>query len=291
MAQQKQRKISTFGSQLTSVVSVALVLLVLGVIAIGGVTARQISHSIKESMGLVVEIRPESSSEEVESFRKELRESDFAASAVYTTSAEILKEESAQFGDDILELLEGSNPYSDEIEIKMREDYANSDSMKMVAEKLKVYAVVDRVNLHTGIIDNVNTSLRKISFILAAVGVILLIISFVLINNTVSLSIYSRRFIIHTMRLVGAKASFIRKPFVMAGVGNGLLAGLLASALLAGAYLYISSEAPVLEELIGWPELSGVMVAMVLVGIGLCALASGVAASRFLRLGYDKLFK
>lgn len=291
MAQQKQRKISTFGSQLTSVVSVALVLLVLGVIAVGGFTAREVSHTIRESLSIVAEIAADVPSADVERLKHTIRESPYAASVVYTSADEILKEESAQFGDDILELLEGANPYNAEIEIKMKEAYASSDSMRTVAEQLRLDSAVVKVNLHTSIIDNINASLRKVTLLLAIVGLILLIISFVLINNTVSLSIYSRRFIIHTMRLVGAKASFIRRPFVIAGVINGLIAGLVASALLSGVYVYVVSAAPAMEELIGWPTLTVVMAGMVLTGICLCALASGVAATRFLRLGYDKLFR
>lgn len=291
MAQQKQRKISTFGSQLTSVVSVALVLLVLGIIATGGITARRISHSIKESMGLVAEVKQDTSSDEVVRLQSGLKAKPFTASVSYKPADEILKEEAAQFGDDILTMLDGANPYNSELEIKVREDYASSDSLSVIAAMLEKDPAVARVNLHTGIIDNINASLRKITLVLAAVALVLLIISFVLINNTVSLSIYSRRFLIHTMRLVGAKASFIRRPFVKAGILNGFLAALLACALLAGAYIYIEGNAPVIDDLLGWGTLSVVMCGIIILGILLCALASSLAATRFLRLGYDKLFK
>lgn len=291
MAQQKLRKISTFGSQLTSVVSVALVLLVLGIIATGGITARRISHSIKESMGLVAEVKQDTSSDEVVRLQSGLKAKPFTASVSYKPADEILKEEAAQFGDDILTMLDGANPYNSELEIKVREDYASSDSLSVIAAMLEKDPAVARVNLHTGIIDNINASLRKITLVLAAVALVLLIISFVLINNTVSLSIYSRRFLIHTMRLVGAKASFIRRPFVKAGILNGFLAALLACALLAGAYIYIEGNAPVIDDLLGWGTLSVVMCGIIILGILLCALASSLAATRFLRLGYDKLFK
>lgn len=288
---QRHRKISTFGSQVTSVISVTLVLLILGIIMLGGIAARGVSHAIRESIGIVAEIRQDVAASDIAALTDYIKSKPYTASAVYITPDEILAQESKQFGEDMMALLDGTNPYNGEIEVKVTEDYANSDSLNVIASVLEGREEVEKVTMHTGIVDTINHALRNATLTLSAIGVVLLIISFALINNTVSLSIYSRRFLIHTMRLVGAKASFIRRPFVIAGILNGLVAGLIAAAALGAMWFYLVETYPGVDVLIDATSVGITALALVIVGMGLCALASAIAANRYLRSGYDKLFK
>jgi cell division transport system permease protein len=140
-------------------------------------------------------------------------------------------------------------------------------------------------------VDAINDNIQSIAFILTIVAATLLFISFALINNTVRLTVFSRRFTIHTMKLVGASASFIRKPFVLSNITSGIVAGLIADVILAGALFYFHSADPAVAIAVPW-ELAGlVFTGIVLLGMIICALAATIATNKYLRLSYDDMFK
>ena len=285
MSKKRHHKISIFGSQVTSVISVALVLLVMGIMAMTGLTAHAISDSIRSSMGFVVELRNGTAESDVNRLKKMWRTAPYVSSQQYTSAADILEQESQQMGEDIINLLD-ANPYNAEFDIKVRQAYANADSLEKIAAEVEADPAVERVNLNAAMVDNVDESLGRITTVLGIIGLTLLVISFALINNTVSLSIYSRRFTIHTMRLVGAKASFIRRPFIVAGAINGLISAAVAIAILIGAYCYTVSIFPPT-----WQQTAMVYIALIALGIAICMAASAMAASRYLRQDYDDLFR
>lgn len=291
MERNRQRKISTFGSQATSVVSVALVLLVLGILAVTGLAARTVGATIRQEMGMVVELREGTPDSEVNRLKQTWGRSNAVASMRYTSAEDILEQEAKAMGEDILSLMDGNNPYSDEFELKVSRDYANTDSLTALSLKLEADPAVESVELNAEMYEKVNRNLSKLALVLTVVGVALLCISIALISNTVSLSIYSRRFLIHTMRLVGAKDSFIRRPFVTAGAVNGLIASVIACGVLAGAYTYAIHADVSLAGWVSWTDMAIVFTAIVSAGIALCCGAASIAASRYLRLGYDRMFR
>lgn len=193
-------------------------------------------------------------------------------------------------GDSTFELLD-ENPYSAEFEVKLAPDYVNPDSIKMVTERLQRIKAVDDIDVPVNVANQVDNSLHKITLVLGGVALALLIISIVLINNTVSLSIYARRFIIHTMKLVGATRGFIRRPFVGAGAVCGLIAGMIAAAVLAGVYAYLCSADVELSSNLTNTELAVILVTLPIAGIAICALTAYFAANRYLNKRYDQLFK
>lgn len=291
MEKPRQRKISTFGSQATSVVSVALVLLVLGILAVTGLAAKTVGAAIRQEMGMVAELKEGTPDSEVNRLKQTWSRSKAIASLRYTSAEDILEQEARAMGEDILSLMDGNNPYYDEIELKVSRDYANTDSLTALCARLEADKAVQRVELNAEMYEKVNRNLSKLAFILTVVGIALLCISIVLISNTVSLSIYSRRFLIHTMRLVGAKDSFIRRPFVVAGAVNGLIASAIACCVLAGAYTYATHADISLAGWISWLDLSMIFIAITAAGMTLCCAAASIAASRYLRLGYDRMFR
>lgn len=140
------------------------------------------------------------------------------------------------------------------------------------------------------VIEGVDSALRRAGTVVLIVAGVLLIVSIALINNTVSLSVYGRRFVIHTMKLVGATGGFIRRPFVLAGAVNGLVAGLCASAVLVGARLYISGLDPTVDSSLNWGVMALLCGALILVGIAISAFTAMFATNRYLRASYDEMF-
>ncbi|MDE6277873.1 MAG: permease-like cell division protein FtsX [Muribaculaceae bacterium] len=291
MSNKRSKRISTFGSQLTSIVSVSLVLLLLGIVAMTGLAGRGLTDEVRRNIGFIVKMERDAPEAAVNKAKKVLGGAPYVEHYVYSSADDIMASESALLGEDIAELVE-INPYSSEFDVKVRPAYANIDSIERIVYEVRTIPGVEEVITEADVIHGVDTTFRRISGVLLAVAGVLLFISFVLINNTVSLSIYSRRFVIHTMRLVGATGGFIRRPFVLSGCRNGLIAGLIASAILAGLRFWTGNAEPGLIEhaLPWWPMMAYVLGGTILSGVLVCAAASLFATSRQLRRTYDELF-
>lgn len=277
------------GSQLTSVISVALVLVILGILAMTLAGSRRLADDIRSNIGFVAKLAPESTSADVERVKGRIEALPGVQSYVFASPENILDEESRLLGQDISEMLD-ENPFGAEFDIKMKPEYASGDSIAAVSGVLAGDASVEEVVTETAVVDNVNSVLRRLSAVLLAVAAALLIISFVLINNTVSLAVYSRRFIIHTMKLVGATGAFIRRPFLAAGAVTGLTASAVAIALLAGARGYAATFDPVVAEILPWNLMGLIFAGVVVAGLVICTAASAIATNRYLRSGYDEMF-
>ncbi|WP_370455709.1 cell division protein FtsX, partial [uncultured Muribaculum sp.] len=145
--------------------------------------------------------------------------------------------------------------------------------------------------VHTELVDSINRNINSVSLILIIITCALLFISFALINNTVRLTVYSRRFIIHTMKLVGATGSFIRRPFINANVVSGIVSALIASAILAGTLYYLQGIDSGIASAITWPQAACVFAGILIIGIIICAVAALFATNKYLRLDYDDMFR
>jgi cell division transport system permease protein len=290
MTQKKSFKISTFGSQATSVVSVALTLLILGLLAMTVLAARTLTASVCENVAATVKINPEASDIAINKLKQQFAKAKYLSSYTYTSADQVLAQEVQYIGEEVTALLD-ENPYSAEFELHFTTKYAKSDSINAITENLLKNDAIESVITDTTVVDNVNKSLNKLTIVLLSIAAALLLISFVLINNTVSLAIYSRRFIIHTMKLVGATPGFIRRPFIRAGILNGLIAGVIASVLLAGVQVYaINLDADVAHTLT-WSDAIIVYIGITIIGISVCALASIWSTNRYLRRNYDSLYR
>lgn len=289
MTQRRSNRISTFGSQLTSIVSVSLVLLILGVLALTGIAGRTGSDMLKSNIGFIVKLDRSASEADANRLKKAFNEAPYVASYVYSSSDEILATESEYLGEDIMSLVD-VNPYGAEFDVKVRPDYASADSITAISESLSGDTAITEVLTESTMIAAINSTLERLTWILAAIAAVLLVISVVLINNTVHLAVYSRRFVIHTMKLVGATGSFIRRPFILAGALNGLISAAVASVLLICGVVYASSVDQVIASLFN-PALCGVVVGMLFIaGALICTVASVFATNRYLRATYDDMF-
>ncbi len=289
MTQRRSHHISTFGSQLITIVSVALVLLIFGVLALLGTAGHAGSDLIKSNIGFIVKVDRTATDADVNRLKKTLNESQYVREYVYSSADEILAVESQYIGEDLLALVD-VNPYGAEFDVKVKPEYANIDSLESIRADLAADVDIDEVLTESSMISAVNSALDRLTMILGAIALVLIVISVVLIYNTVHLAIYSRRFVIYTMKLVGATAGFIRRPFLVAGALNGMISAALASLLLICIVLYGVNVDRLLSETISMSLCAFVVLLLFVVGVTLCVFASLFATNRYLKQTYDDMF-
>ena len=285
----KKSRISFFHSDTTTVMSVALVLLLLGIVAFLGLAAKQVTSNLKENIGFDVVVKESATEAEVNQLKQMWNNAAYMSSVKYVSREDALKEWERETGEDLMEVL-GVNPLSAEFEVKVKADYANVDSLNKIEYQLKQIPAIDSVQMHKDVVDTINNNIKNVALILIAVAVVLLIISVALINNTVRLTVYSRRFLIHTMKLVGAKPSFIRRPIVVSNAVNGIIASIIAMVILSGVLYYLIEFEAGWGSLISLVDVAVVYGMLLAVGAVICALAAMFAANRFIALDYDDLF-
>lgn len=292
MRNDKEVRISFWASHLTTTVSVTLVLVIIGVIALLTVGAATETRRLKERLEVSVVMSDNATDSAADSLASQLRAQSFALNVEVISREAALKNWKNDTGED-LEALFGINPLSPEVKFTVSSDYANEQSLQKIGSALSTIRGVEGVALpDAAMVEGMNRNIEHFSLILGVIALVMIVISFVLINNTVHLAIYSRRFTIHTMQLVGATDGFILKPYILAGLMAGLVAGLLASALLA-LVLALAPGAGIeeLSSAVGWESFAIIAAILVLVGMLLCSLASWIATTRYLKRDYDDLFK
>lgn len=279
----------SFGKHLTSTVSVGMVLLILGIVGCAAFAAGNITRHIRENLGFNMVMKMDADLTRINDMKKRLTASDFVASYDYMSPEEILEQENAYLGSDVEELL-GTNPYQPEFNVKVKAQYASVDSLDKIISPLRNIDSVEEITVHTEMVESVNSNIGTLSLVLIALAGALLVISFVLINNTVRLTIYSARFLLHTMQLVGATNAFIRRPIIIGNILNGILAAVVAILLLCLLRVYAVSIDPDLALALPWSDLIYVFLGVVAGGIIICGTASWIATNKYLRQSYDDMF-
>ena len=278
-------------ARVTATISVSLVLLILGIAAFTALVTGEITRNIKENLGYDVSMAEDIDQAEVERILNIISKSPATRSASVHTPEDAAKEWEAEMGENVIELCD-VNPFPTIIEVKVKEKYASVDSMAKIADYLRRDRAIDSINMNSDVIDSINANTKTLYLILSIIGVALLLISFVLINNTVHLTVYSRRFLIHTMKLVGATHAFIRRPFVKDSIVNGAVAGVIASGILSLLLLYgPDSDIFYTEKALRSPLAAGlVFAALIVTGMIICAVASLFATNKYLNIEYDEMF-
>lgn len=292
MGKKLHLRIPIFSTRATATVSVALVLVILGLAAMVGLVTGRITDSVKENMGFVIVLADDLTASDINEVSAHLREHQGVREVTYSSPDVILDRWQKLVGEDEdIMRLAGVNPFAGEIEVHVKAAYAHPDSIAMLTVPLGLMPQVSEVKVTADLIDAVSHTMRSLSLTLTIIAAALLIVSFVLIFNTVRLTVYSRRFLINTMQLVGATPGFIRRPFLLENLLNGLVAGILAS----GALACILTGASHIDAAIGSAlipaDAAMVMGGMVVTGMLICLAASWVACSRYLSLSYDQLYK
>lgn len=285
-----KRPNSFFNMQfITSSISTTLVLLLLGMVVFFVLSANNLSTYVRENIGISILVSDDMKEPEALKFQKTLNEKSYVKESVYISKEQALKEQTEAMGTDPAEFL-GYNPFTASIEIKLNAQYANSDSIAWIEKEILTNKKVMEVSYPQNLIDSVNRNIQKVSLFLLGLAALLTLISFALINNTIRLAIYSKRFLIHTMKLVGASWSFIRRPFLVRNVWIGILAGIMADAILLGmAYMLVKYE-PQLIEIITPNTLLIVMASVLVFGLAITFLCAYISINKYLRMKASALY-
>ena len=277
------------GAWLSTVISISLVLLLVGVAALLVVNARSVSDYFKENMQVSVLMKQEVDDDEAMEYVAELDAMPFIKSSKFVSREQGTKEMAELLGEDFLKVFETA-PIPVSIEVTLKADYVSTDSLEVVKKEIQRSGIVDEVVYQQSLVEKLNTNLKKISVVLGVFIVLLLFISFVLINNTVRLNVFSRRFTIHTMKLVGATKSFIRAPFMVQAVFQGLFSALLATLMLVGILFFVRSEFAQLFEVFRLDLLLVVIGVVILSGVVICTISTALVVGHLVSLSKEELY-
>ncbi|MCI5618467.1 MAG: permease-like cell division protein FtsX [Rikenellaceae bacterium] len=274
---------------MSSVLSISLVLLLVGSAALLLVNAHNVTDYFKENMKLSILMKPEVSDAGALEYQVELDAQPFVHSTEFISKAQGTREMEAMLGEGFLEVFETS-PIPASIDIRLRADYVALDSIERVKSIIMKSPVVDEVSYQQTLIEALNENIQKISFVLAIFIALLLFISFVLIGNTVRLSVFARRFTIHTMRLVGATRSFIRRPFLLQAVFQGIISAFVAILFLLGILYFVKKEFIQLFEVFQLGSLLAVLGIVLLSGVVICVVSTFFVVNRIVSSSRDELY-
>lgn len=276
-------------SYLSSVISISLVLLLVGIASLLLVNARSVSDYFKENMQVSVMMKQNVSEDSARDFQKRLDRMRFIRSSEYISKEQGEREMAELLGDDFLSVFETS-PIPVSIEVTLNADYVSADSLEMVKNEISRSPLVDEVVYQRSLVDTLNANLSRISLIIGIFIVLLLFISFVLINNTVRLNVYARRFTVHTMRLVGATKSFIRGPFLVQSVFQGLFSAFIAIIVLVAILFVIRKEFLQLFSVFRLELLLLVMGIVLASGVLICFVSTWFVVGKLVSLKKDELY-
>tara|TARA_R110000868_G_scaffold403979_3_gene681739 strand:+ start:1192 stop:2067 length:876 start_codon:yes stop_codon:yes gene_type:complete len=285
--QQQQVKVKT--SYTSTIISISLVLFMLGLLGVILLNAKQISDHVKENIGFSLYLNDNLSEKELQNLQKTLEEKDYASRIDYTdkeSAAELMKQD---LGEDFVEFL-GYNPLQASIDLYLKAEFAENASISLIEKELKKFPAVKEVVYQKDLLSEVNANIQKIGIVLFGFSLLLLIIVIALINNTIRLAIYSKRFLIKTMQLVGATGGFIRRPFVFRGVLNGFFSALIALLLLSGVLYSLFNNIPEFFELQNFNVYVILFAAVIILGILISWISTSLAVRRFLRMQSSDLF-
>lgn len=286
----KHNSVSYFDMQfVTSSISTTLVLLLLGLVVFFVLGAHNLSVYVKENINFSILISDDMKESDILKLQKKLDKEPFVKATEYISKKQALREQTEAMGTDPQEFL-GYNPFTASIEVKLHSDYANSDSIVKIEKKIKKNTNIQEVLYQKDLIDAVNDNIRNISLMLLGLAVILTFISFALINNTIRLTIYSKRFLIHTMKLVGASWSFIRRPFLRRNFWIGVLSAVIADAVLWGAAYWLVSYEPELIRVITPDVMLLVSVSVLIFGVFITWLCALLSINKYLKMKAGTLY-
>lgn len=287
-----KKKVSSvrfLNAKITSTISISLVLVLLGITILILFMGNGLSRFVKENMSFNVMLSADVSDNEISRIRKNLDSQPFVRSSRFISKEEAKDQLIRDLGEDPEELL-GYNPAQDCIEIFLHSEYANSDSIAMINGVIRQDTNVTDLLYQQEAIDLINENLSKVMAVLLILAAILLFISFTLIRNTIRLSIYSKRFLINTMKLVGATGKFIRKPFVVNNIITGIVAGIIADLIIFGMIAYFSREYADIYPIISTTDIAIIFGLVILLGVVISTVATAFAVNRYVKMKSDQLY-
>lgn len=267
-----------------------MVLVLVGIVVFSVLTAHNLSRYVRENFIVTMTLEDDMTRPEVSQLVKSLQKKAYLNRITFISKEQALKEQTVAMGTDPTEFI-GANPFMASIELRLNSDYANSDSLVWIQKELEKSPKVSNITYQKDLMDTVNANLAKMNVVLLFLALLLTFVSFSLINNTVRLGIYARRFNIHTMKLVGASWGFIRRPFLRQSLLIGLFAAVLADAVLAGAVYMLYRYQSGLLGVVTWEVLAATGSVVLVFGLFLTWLCTMISVNKFLRMKAGQLYK
>lgn len=283
----RRRRIRT--STIITVISMSMVLFLVGLLGIFLISAKKISDHLKENIGFHIYLKDQATDEQAERLEHHLR------SAGYVKSFHFLSKDSAaaiykkDVGEDFVQFI-GYNPLPSSFEVQLKADYANPDSIAMIKEQVVEFSAVREFDYQVSLVDMVNKNVNRIILFLLSIILLLLLIAIALINNTIRLAIYSSRFVIRTMQLVGATGGFIRKPFLIESLRQGLIAGIIACGLIWGMIAAATRKIPDLSEITDTELMFMLTVCLIALGLLISTTSTLLSVRKYLRSNTEELY-
>lgn len=276
-------------SYVSTVISISLVLLLVGIASLLLVNAERVSNYFKENMKVTVLFMQEVEENQAEKCQVELDSMRFVKTTELITKTQGMKEMAEILGSDFLNVFETA-PIPVSIDVTLKADYVSADSLKMVENEISKIKLVDEVVYRKSLVEALNANIAKISMIIGFFIALLLFISYVLINNTVRLNVFSHRFTIHTMKMVGATRAFIRKPYIIKSALQGLLSALVALIFLVGIMFIIRNEFNALFEIFSLDLMLWVMGIVIAAGLIICVTSTYFVVNKLVAYNKDDLY-
>ncbi len=271
-------------------ISTTMVLVLLGLVAFFVLSARNLSNHMKENLTVTIMLKDSVSVNDAHLFCRDLYHRPYSHKIDYISKEQAKREQIKELGSDPSEFL-GFNPFPATLEIKLNADYANRDSLQWIVKEIQKDSRVSELAYMEDLMNKVNVNLSRVSIVLLVLAILLTFVSFSLISNTVRLSVYANRFVIHTMKLVGASWGFIRKPFLRQAVLVGIIAAIFACGILAAGVYGLFMTQPGVEEIVDWKVLTITAATVFLFGIIITELCAWLAVNKFLRMRARDLYK
>ena len=275
---------------ISTVISISLVLLMVGLLGLILVHGKNLSNYVKENIVLNVIINEGTKEVDILSLQKQIEGNNYVKSTQYISKEIAARNLTKDLGEDFIRFL-GYNPLLSSIDVYLKADYANNQSIEILSKTLRKNPLINEVRYQKSLVDMINQNIKTISLVIFGFGLVLLIIAIALINNTIRLAIYSQRFLIKSMQLVGATRGFIRKPFIIYGALHGFIAGLIAIILLVLTLYFAQQQIPELVILTNYLEFGIVFSAVIGVGIFISCLSTFFAVTKYLKLKIYDLYR
>ena len=283
---QKRRLISSYFSV---VISIALVLFLLGNLGLMIINAKKVSDLIKEQISLTIYLNDSAKKVEINQIQKSLELADYTKSITFVSKEEAAELMISETGEDFMDFV-GYNPLQNSIDIHLKADYVTNDKLNEIASELSDKKFVDDVKFDENLIELMNKNVRKISYWVLIFSIVFTLISVLLINSSIRLAVYSKRFIIKTMQMVGATKSFIRKPFIYKNLQLGLAGAFIANLALCVVFYQLDTYFPELTLSNAIEKLALLVLAVFGVGFIITWISTFIATQRFLNLKTDQLY-
>jgi cell division transport system permease protein len=276
-------------SYITSIISIMLVLFMIGLLGMIILHGKKLSDYVRENISISLMLKDDVSNDQVQNYMNRLQKTSYVKQAQFITREQAAKELSNELGEDFVNFL-GYNPLPASIDLQLRAGYANNDSIARIEKQVLAGNLVKEVVYQKSLIDQVNSNISKISLVIISFSLILMIISVILINNTIKLSIYSKRFLIRSMQLVGATENFIRLPFIRLSVVHGIVAAIIADLLLIGTLFLARQRIPEIIALQDFTQFAVFFLGVLIVGVILSVFSTWFSVNKYLRMKIDNLY-